>query len=207
MPKSVVRSSKDQPPAGTPIGRPTKSRRMTSRRRCNSVTYVGKVSYDRSSAVAAASCAMPTGTTTLARETATRSGRSASGATVQPTRQPIMRSSLEALPTVIVRSAMPGSPAGWMTSRPSNNRRSIAASRISVRLWVTHRSATVRQSSASRTAPEGMDGDISSTMLVFGPMAARSASRSSVQVSPGRKRNGTKRGTPPARWTRLMSPA
>ena len=39
--------------------------------------------------------------------------------TTQPTRQPIIRYSLETEPTVRVRSAIPGRPAGWRYGRPS----------------------------------------------------------------------------------------
>ena len=71
---------------------------------------------------------MPTGHTTL--EIATRPIASAalSGHTIQPTRQPIMRYSFDAAPTVTVRSNMPSKPAGCQCGAPSNKMRSIALS-------------------------------------------------------------------------------
>jgi hypothetical protein len=47
------------------------------------------------------------------------SGITLAGPTTQPTRHPIIRYSLESEPTVMVRSAMPGSAAGWEYARPS----------------------------------------------------------------------------------------
>jgi hypothetical protein len=72
--------------------------------------------------------ASPTWQTTLEMPTSPMSAISAGGPTIHPTRQPIIRSSFEAEPTVIVLSAMPGRPAGCSTSRPSNRMRSMAAS-------------------------------------------------------------------------------
>ena len=82
-----------------------------------------------SSAAATACWASPTWHTTLVSPTSPMSCRIAAGPVTQPTRQPIMRSSLEADPTVIVRSASRGSAAaGWLGPRPSKRIRSIAAS-------------------------------------------------------------------------------
>ena len=67
--------------------------------------------------------------------------------------------------------------------------------------------AATTGTSADTYAPDGIDGDISSIARVFGPTAPLSAARSSVQQSPGLKANGTNRGMPPARRTRLISPA
>src|SRR5262249_678488 len=62
-------------------------------------------------AAAAARWAMPTWQTTLVRPTRPMSAMICSGPATQPTRQPIIRSSLDADPTVIVRSVRPQAPA------------------------------------------------------------------------------------------------
>src|SRR5215467_4003264 len=62
---------------------------------------------------------MPTWQTTLVRPTRPTSAMTSSGPATQPTRQPIIRSSLDADPTVIVRSTRPGWAPGWMGGWPS----------------------------------------------------------------------------------------
>ena len=108
-PRSAKSISSDQPPAaGTTRNSGDNDRTMTSWRCCQVATQRAMPSSGASIAAATACCAMPTGHTTL--EIATRPIASAAcgGHTTQPTRQPIMRYSFDAAPTVTVRSAMPG---------------------------------------------------------------------------------------------------
>ena len=80
------------------------------------------------SAAAAPGMPMPTWQTTLVRLTSPMSLMISSGPTIQPTRQPIIRYSLETLPTVTVLSARPGIRAGCRAGTAPNRIRSIAAS-------------------------------------------------------------------------------
>ena len=82
------------------------------------------------SAAATACCAMPTWHTTLVRPTRLMSFMMGAGPATQPTRQPIMRSSFEAEPTVTVRSARPGCVAGCTGRRSPKTIRSMAASQM-----------------------------------------------------------------------------
>jgi hypothetical protein len=103
---------------------------MTSQRRCQvAVAAATSASAPGSaSAAATAAWAIPTWQTTLDRPTRLTSAIAGAGPVTQPTRQPIIRSSLDAEPTVIVRPARPGCAAGWLGGRPSNRIRSMAAS-------------------------------------------------------------------------------
>ena len=129
-----------------------------------------------------------------------------SGPATQPTRQPIIRSSLDADPTVIVRSARPGWAPGWTGGWPSKRIRSIAASQMTQARCRLTGPAIASKCSPPKTAPVGMTGLISSTAAVRGPMAAAS-SPGSVAHPPGLGVQDTNRGTPPARRILLTSPA
>ena len=103
---------------------------MTSQRCCQVAVAAATSASAPGSARAAATAAwaIPTWQTTLVSPTRLTSESTGAGPTTQPTRQPIIRSSLDAEPTVIVRPARPGCAAGWLGGRPSNRIRSMAAS-------------------------------------------------------------------------------
>ncbi len=103
---------------------------MVSQRCCQTAT-AALTSASASGAVRAAAtarCAMPTWQTTLVSPTSPMSVMISAGPTTQPTRQPIIRSSFDAEPTVMVRLASAGWLAGCTGCRPSNLMRSMAAS-------------------------------------------------------------------------------
>src|SRR5439155_8273863 len=99
----------------------------------------------------------PTGQTTLEIATRPIASAAASGATTQPTRQPIMRYSFDTAPTLTVRSTMPGNDSGCQCGAPSNSSRSIAASWIIHALALTQAAQIAAHSSRSNTAPLGID--------------------------------------------------
>ena len=157
-------------------------------------------------AAATACWAMPTWHTTLVSPTRPMSFMMGAGPATQPTRQPIMRSSLEAEPTVMVREARPGWRAGCTGRRPPNTIRSIAASQMTQAPWRLTGPASASKCSPDRIAPLGMAGLMSSTAAVCGPMAAASSPGSVAQPpAPGTQR--TCRGIAPASRMRLTSPA
>src|SRR6185312_13660055 len=106
----------------------------------------------------------------VVRPTRPMSAMISSGPATQPTRQPIILSSLDADPTVIVRSARPRWAPGWTGGWPSKRIRSIAASQMTQARYRRTGPAIASKCSPPRTAPVGMTGLISSTAAVRGPM-------------------------------------
>lgn len=207
-PMASVSTSSDQPPRGRTQGYPASWARTTSHR-SRHTSHAAATSAAASgwlSAAATARCAMPTWHTTLVSPTSPTSAMIPAGPVTQPTRQPIMRSSLDAEPTVIVRAASAWCAAGDNAGFPSNRIRSIAASLITQTPCLFTGSAIASKCSQPSTAPVGITGLISSTAAVDGPIAAASSSGSVDQPSgPGTHR--TCRGTPPASRMRLTRPA
>ena len=207
-PSGRVSISSDQPPCGRSHGYPSSCWRIV-RARASSTSVNARTSASASgadSAAATACWAMPTWHTTLAIPTSATSDITSAGPTTQPTRQPIMRSSLDAEPTVIVRSRRVSTAAGPPSTGPPNRRRSIAVSWMIHGRWPPVPSASAVQCAVPMTPPVGMLGDIVRTAAVSGPTAAASWSGSTCQPS-AVARAGTNRGTPPTNRTRLTSPA
>ena len=203
-----VSMSSDQPPCGRTHGYPASWSRTRAQRCCQTLVAAATSAPDPGwfRAAATACWAMPTWQTTLVRPARPMSAMISPGPTTQPTRQPIIRSSLDADPTVIVQSARPGWAPGWTGGWPSKRIRSIAASQMTQARCRLTGPAIASKCSPPRTAPVGMTGLISSTAAVRGPMAAAS-SPGSVAHPPGPGVQDTNRGTPPARRIRLTRPA
>src|SRR2546425_567034 len=157
----------DHPPSGLTTGSPASSSSITSRRRCHSATAAATSESGVRSATVAPGWAIPTGHTTFEMLTNPMSLMISGGATIQPTRHPIIRYSLDTAPTVIVRSAMPGIDAGWLCSAESNRMRSIALS-TSIHAPAFRQARQIAsQSSRENTPPPGIDGLIIRKTLVF----------------------------------------
>ena len=116
------------------------------------------------------------------------------GATTQPTRQPIIRSSLDAEPTVMSRSARPGCDAGMhgraVVEPDALHRRVVDHPRV---VLARTGPASASRCALSSTGPVGMAGPIISTAAVCGPTAAASSLGVDAPAS-GRGPAGTKRG-------------
>ena len=127
-----VSMSSDQPPCGRTHGYPASWSRTSAQRCCQTLVAAATSAPDPGwfRAAATACWAMPTWQTTLVRPARPMSAMISPGRATQPTRQPIIRSSLDADPTVIVQSARSGWAAGWTGGWPSKRIRSIAASQM-----------------------------------------------------------------------------
>ncbi|MNT24119.1 hypothetical protein D3C72_1595740 [compost metagenome] len=197
-PSRWVSIRSDHPPCGRITGRSASADNNTSRRDSHSAVAAATPSSLAVSAAVAPGMAIPTWHTTFDKLVSRTSAISGSGATIQPTLQPIMRYSLETEPTVMVRSRMPGRETGWITCRPSKRILSMAASYTSHAPTCSQCRAISSHSGADTTKPVGIDGDMMSNARVRGPIASARLSGSSRQPStPGMRCANL--GSPPAR--------
>ena len=103
---------------------------------------------------------------------------SAAGAATQPIFQPVTLNDLPALPTMTVRSRMPGRVAIGTCRRPSKTRCSYTSSAMTTRSFRSATSAITESSSDVNTLPVGLCGVLSRIALVLLVIAALSSSGS-----------------------------
>ena len=97
---------------------------------------------------------------------------SSAGAATQPIFQPVTLNDLPALPTMIVRSRMPGRVAIGTCRRPSKTRCSYTSSAMTTRSFRSATSAITESSSDVNTLPVGLCGVLSRIALVLLVIAA-----------------------------------